>query len=51
MKTKYDNCVIYSRVSTEKQSNESAIDDLTRYANYMQYNILRVFQEKITGTS
>jgi site-specific DNA recombinase len=51
MKTKYNNCVIYSRVSTEKQSNESAIDDLTRYANYMQYNILRVFQEKITGTS
>ena len=51
MKTLNENCVIYSRVSTEKQSNESAIADLTRYANYKHYRILETFQDIISGTS
>lgn len=45
------NCIIYSRVSTDQQSNESAIAELKRYAEYKEYQILQVFEEKISGTS
>lgn len=45
------NCVIYSRVSTEEQDNERAINELKEYAAYKKYNLLEVFEEKVTGTS
>lgn len=51
MKQETINCLIYSRVSTDQQSNESQIQDLKEYAKYMKYNILGVFQEKISGTT
>ncbi len=51
MKLKKQNCIIYSRVSTEKQSNESAIADLKRYAKYANYKVLKIFKEKISGTT
>ncbi len=45
------NCVIYSRVSTLDQDNQRQIDELKRYADYMQYTLLGIFEEKITGAS
>lgn len=51
MKPFISNCVIYSRVSLDRQQNESAIDSLQEYAKYMKFEILSVFQEKISGTS
>ena len=45
------NCIIYSRVSTEQQENKSAIDDLKNYAKYMKFDVLKVFEEKISGTT
>ncbi|MBN1791650.1 MAG: recombinase family protein [Bacteroidales bacterium] len=49
MKTASGTCVIYSRVSTEHQSNKSQIDDLKNYAKYMKYSVLGVFDEIISG--
>jgi len=49
MKSNTVNCVIYSRVSTEQQSNESAVEDLQLYAQYMKYEVLGVFEDKISG--
>lgn len=46
MKTK---CVIYSRVSTDLQSNESAIQDLHSWANTMNMEVVKVFAETISG--
>ena len=45
------NCVIYSRVSTEEQDNERAINELKEYAAYKKYDIIGIFEEKITGTT
>ena len=43
--------VIYARVSstTDRQSTERQVKDLTEYANYQKYEIARVFEEKISG--
>lgn len=43
--------VIYARVSstTDRQSTERQVKDLTEYANYQKYEIARIFEEKISG--
>src|SRR5574344_1944240 len=43
--------VIYARVSSisDRQSTDRQVDDLTRYAKAMNYQILKVFQEKASG--
>ena len=44
--------VIYARVSSmgDRQSTERQIEDLTRYAEDKGYDIVKVFQEHISGT-
>lgn len=41
--------VIYSRVSTQEQSFQSQIDDLQKYAQYANIQIIETFAEKISG--
>jgi DNA invertase Pin-like site-specific DNA recombinase len=43
-------CIIYSRVSTGKQDNSSAIAELKRYAKAKNYEVLKVFKDVVTGT-
>lgn len=43
--------IIYSRVSTEIQDNARQVEELKAYANYRGFDIVRIFQEKVTGTS
>jgi site-specific DNA recombinase len=45
------NCVIYSRVSTNLQDNQRAIDELKKYAEKKDYQLSGVFYETITGAS
>ena len=44
--------VIYARVSStgDRQSTERQIEDLTRYAEGKRYEIVKVFQEHISGS-
>ena len=47
--------VIYARVSSSgsleyRQSTDRPVADLTQYAQSMQYNILKTFEEHISGT-
>ena len=44
-------CVIYTRVSTNVQDNKRQIEELEKYAEYKQYNVLKIFEEIITGAS
>ena len=41
--------VIYSRVSTQEQSFQSQIDDLQKYAQYANLQIVDIFAEKVSG--
>lgn len=41
--------VIYSRVSTDIQNNQRQIKDLTEYSNTMGYDLIKVFEETISG--
>ena len=43
--------VIYARVSStgERQNNDRQVGDLTDYANYKRYDIVKVNEEKVTG--
>lgn len=41
--------VIQTRVSTNIQDNKRQIDELKEYSNKMGYNVLCVFEEKISG--
>ena len=43
--------VIYARVSSagDRQSTARQVEDLTAYANGMGYEVVRVFEEKISG--
>lgn len=43
--------VIYSRVSTNYQDNQSQIDDLLRYSKEKNFNNVEIFEEKISGYS
>lgn len=42
---------IYTRVSstTDRQSTDRQVADLTAYANYAHYKIIKVYEEKISG--
>lgn len=42
--------VIYSRVSTNTQDNKRQIEELKQYAFKMNYELIEVFQEKISGS-
>lgn len=42
--------IIYSRVSTHIQDNISQIEDLKAYANYKKYEVIQVYEDKISGT-
>jgi DNA invertase Pin-like site-specific DNA recombinase len=44
------NVVILSRVSSYIQDNQRQIDELTQYSKQKGWNILRVFEEKISGS-
>ena len=44
------NSVIYTRVSTDEQSNERQIFDLTEKANHYGMNIVKSFSDKISGS-
>jgi len=41
--------VIYSRVSTSAQDNARQIDELNQFCDKLGYNIIKVFEEKISG--
>ena len=43
--------VIYARVSstTDRQNTDRQVGDLTDYAAYRKYDIVKVFEEKLTG--
>lgn len=43
--------IIYTRVSstTERQNTERQVKDLTEYANYKKYEVIKVYEEKISG--
>lgn len=43
------NAIIYSRVSTEDQDNKRQIDELRDFAKYKKYQVVKVFEEKISG--
>lgn len=45
------NAVIYARVSSvgERQNTERQVKDLMEYASYMKYEVLKVFEEHISG--
>lgn len=44
-------CVLYSRVSSSKQSNESQISALKKDALKRNFKILKIFQETVSGYS
>ena len=43
--------VIYTRVSStsDRQNTERQVKDLTDYANYKKYEVIKVYEEKISG--
>jgi DNA invertase Pin-like site-specific DNA recombinase len=41
--------VIFSRVSTSIQDNQRQIEELREYAQKMNFNVVKVFEEKISG--
>ena len=41
--------VIYARVSTLAQEYDRQIDELKDYAKHMNYQVVKVFSEKISG--
>lgn len=43
--------IIYARVSSvsERQNTERQVKDLMEYANYQKYEVVRVFEEKVSG--
>jgi DNA invertase Pin-like site-specific DNA recombinase len=41
--------IIFSRVSTSIQDNQRQIDELTEYSQKMNFNVVKVFEEKISG--
>lgn len=45
------NAVIYARVSsvTDRQNTERQVKDLMDYASYMKYDVVQVYEEKISG--
>ena len=43
--------VIYGRVSTNRQDFERQIKDLEKYAKVYDYKIIRIFTEKVSGTT
>jgi len=43
------NVVIYSRVSTNIQDNKRQVEELTNYSNSLNYNLMNIFQETISG--
>jgi DNA invertase Pin-like site-specific DNA recombinase len=45
-----DKAVIYSRVSTQDQDYQRQIDELKRYAEYQNYEVVGTFAEKVSGT-
>ncbi|MCW5520188.1 recombinase family protein [Aureitalea sp. L0-47] len=42
--------VIYSRVSTSSQDNQRQIRELTEYCQKMKFDLLSVFEEKVSGS-
>lgn len=44
-----DKAVIYARVSTADQENSRQIAELQQYAKAMNYEIVEIYQEKISG--
>ncbi len=44
-------CAIFARVSsvTDRQNTDRQVEDLTRYANYAKLQVVKTFQEKISG--
>ena len=43
--------IIYARVSsvTDRQNTERQVKDLLEYANYQKYDVIQVYEEKISG--
>ena len=41
--------IIFSRVSTSIQDNQRQIDELTEYSKKMNFDVIKVFEEKISG--
>ncbi len=43
--------IIYARVSSvsDRQNTERQVKDLMEYANYQKYEVVRVFEEKVSG--
>ncbi len=41
--------IIFSRVSTSIQDNQRQIDELTEYSQKMNFDVIKVFEEKISG--
>jgi site-specific DNA recombinase len=45
-----ETAIIYSRVSTQDQDFDRQVLELTRYAEYKRYRVIKVFGEKISRT-
>ena len=41
--------IIFSRVSTTIQANQRQIDELREYSQKMNFDVVKVFEEKISG--
>ena len=41
--------IIFSRVSTSIQDNQRQIDELREYSQKMNFDVIKVFEEKISG--
>jgi DNA invertase Pin-like site-specific DNA recombinase len=41
--------IIFSRVSTSIQDNQRQIDELSEYSQKMNFDVIKVFEEKISG--
>lgn len=41
--------IIFSRVSSSIQDNQRQIDELSEYSQKMNFNVIKVFEEKISG--
>ena len=42
--------VIYGRVSTQSQDYQRQIEELKRYSNAFEYNVVKIFTEVISGS-
>ena len=45
------NAIIYTRVSTGDQNTQRQVNDLKKYAEYKNYNVIEVFEDVVSGST